>query len=987
MSHGQHFKSLDVLRLEVEVEPTGPFNLILNPDGELGGWGWVTPVANTSLRRLVSGGVSHLSYRSALNVANYFYSEPMPVAAGQYAAARWVLGSNGSAYYRTQLEWLNSSETVIGSGGLTGYLPITLGTQSISGQLAPANTAFVRLRFDLYKDTTGANLTADPLFYLRDVAVAKAATAAALGSSRKNLILNPSFEGAGVPTWEAEGTDAALAATTAQVYVGGQALALTYSRAATWGSFRTSVAVNPGRDYVFQYRSRAATVARPTFVGVQFYDANGEFAGPGIGRTTVANTTTGWTVSSLLVTAPTNAATVRVYGGVTDAAPNEVHYFDAAMVTEGVDVPAYFDGSFAASGSKTYSWSGTAHASTSTLTDSTLGSLVPTEWRNVLGPSHEVQIDREALNLGTLTATILDATLDPSQTSSLRPGRRVRMLAQSGTRWEPLFTGKSTRLDVEYDEKAFPAKPPRISLTAVDNTQPLAAARRPEGVGTIAALPYVLEGAGVPWAVNGSSHQVASATVVSSNENATALDQIAITRDSELGYAWVDRRGVLTAWDQAWVPLTDGSNLVTNSGFETDASGWATATASTSIASSSAQARTGTKSLAISNTSTAALSACGAKTSPEFSVARSHKYNVRAYARASTATRQARIQYAWYGSAGLSQLLSSTNGPLVDVGTTGWTELSLTVESPANAYFMVIYVYFYNVAASETNYVDDVNVWATPTLLDESVYSDFDVSFSSEECINSVNVKYLRHNAALGVTEEIPYGPYEDAASVAEWGRRSAEFTVHGISEGSVATYANSVLARNAKPVLQVNSVTVPVSETSHISTRRALLDLYDLVKVTNAAKSINHDLRITRITHRISPEKWLVDLGFSGAKSVASPQQTPPVQNEDDSGWVTPTFSNGWNQASYSPVRYRRHNGVVFFVGVLFGGALRTTAFTLPVGFRPRQDLRVSGWGGDASGQIAGYVVAVDGRVLPFHNAANGGEYSLDSISFLAEG
>lgn len=191
-----------------------------------------------------------------------------------------------------------------------------------------------------------------------------------------------------------------------------------------------------------------------------------------------------------------------------------------------------------------------------------LSYLVPVSYRNILAPAHDIKVSREELNTGTLTATVLSATLDPSQGELIRPGRRCRLMVADGAgEWGPLFTGKLTKATVTYDYKdpTVPAeKRARIELTAVDSLADLANQKRPEGVALIDELPYVLEGCGVPWNVNGSGNQVPSATVVAYNENASAVDQVAITRDTNLGSAWVDVSGVVQVHDASSLERPEG---------------------------------------------------------------------------------------------------------------------------------------------------------------------------------------------------------------------------------------------------------------------------------------------------------------------------------------------------------------------------------------------------------------------------------------------
>ena len=238
-------------------------------------------------------------------------------------------------------------------------------------------------------------------------------------------------------------------------------------------------------------------------------------------------------------------------------------FYDAVMVEIGQTLHSYVTGTFSSTN---------------------LAYVEPVSYVNILGSSHDLQVTREALNVGTLTAHIVDSSLDPSQSTLIRPGRSVRLTAygsavgMTGPGWVTVFVGTTTHATVEYDlVQPNAAKRAHIELTAVDATQQLANQARAEGVGTIPELPYVLEGAGVPWNVNGSGNQVPTAVVVANNDSASALDQVGVTRDSVLGYAWVDRRGVLQAWDRSKISTTLAGAVLNESvykdvvvGYDTD---------------------------------------------------------------------------------------------------------------------------------------------------------------------------------------------------------------------------------------------------------------------------------------------------------------------------------------------------------------------------------------------------------------------------------
>lgn len=176
---------------------------------------------------------------------------------------------------------------------------------------------------------------------------------------------------------------------------------------------------------------------------------------------------------------------------------------------------------------------------------------------NVLGTTHDLTITRERLNVGTLSANIVDADLDPASSTTIRPGRLVRVTAWDGVYWQPVFTGQITGASVEYAlTEPRAERRARIDLTAVDNAQALANTTSTEGVLRVDQLSYVLEGVSpaVPWNLNGSGAQIAVVDVVETSDSTSALDQVTLTRDTNLGYAWVDRAGVVQAWDRDLMP-------------------------------------------------------------------------------------------------------------------------------------------------------------------------------------------------------------------------------------------------------------------------------------------------------------------------------------------------------------------------------------------------------------------------------------------------
>lgn len=369
------------------------------------------------------------------------------------------------------------------------------------------------------------------------------------------------------------------------------------------------------------------------------------------------------------------------------------------------------------------------HAASSTLADLTDGFVTFDDgWTSILSASAELTIDRAELDLGTMTATIVSPELDPAVTEVIRKGNGVRCWVSGFGNDESLFEGTIQNAKVTYDLlHPDENKRTRIALTCVDVMGALAGVKRPETVGTIGEVTQLLEGAGVPWNVNGERGGVITpAVVVSTNDSASIVDQVAIARDTALGYAWVSRDGILNVWDAAEL---DGDLMA------------------------------------------------------------------------------ARV-------------------------------------------------------------------------LDESAYApDVLIDFDTERLINYVTVKLQRTNPESGEAEELTFGPYTDEASRKQWGTAAKEFTVAGLDETTIPSYAAAILAANSTPTRRLIAATVPIRNADDFD-EWALIDLYDLVHATNDRAGVDAGLRVTSVTHRISCNSdgvaWAIDLGFLPEGAVASPQSVP---------------------------------------------------------------------------------------------------------------
>lgn len=507
-----------------------------------------------------------------------------------------------------------------------------------------------------------------------------------------------------------------------------------------------------------------------------------------------------------------------------------------------------------------------------------------TAWTDILGPAHELQVVRESLSVGTLSATILDATLDPSEADTLRPGKKIRLMAfESETdQYSPLYTGKIDNAEVAYLFQPDGSMKTRIYLTAADGAADLANVSRSEGVATLDDLPYVLEGAGVPWNVNGSGNQVSAPTVVALNENASAIDQVAVTRDSVLGSAWVDRYNVLQAWDVAPAGHLD----VQSASLDTTLTPW-TALTNCSLTRDTVKYRSSPGSLRMIASAAGTMDAQSATGTAGIEVHEGKPYTARAWSSAGSTARSALLRMRWYDSAGA--LISTTSGSGTTNTSSDWTEHVVSDTAPAGAAYLTLSPQVVSAASGESHYWDDFAVEGPVVVMDESAYSDLEVGFNTQDCINTVTVRFLRYNSDTGQTDEIMYGPFTDDASIAQWGPRSAEFTIQDTTEDSVAieAYADSILAANATPEVRVRSMRVPITSEDDLTTKKALADLYNLA-VVKFNSSIDELSRIVGIEHNITPEGWLMHLTYFAEDSVATPQRTPAPQGALPDGVTT---------------------------------------------------------------------------------------------------
>lgn len=188
-------------------------------------------------------------------------------------------------------------------------------------------------------------------------------------------------------------------------------------------------------------------------------------------------------------------------------------------------------------------------------------------WLNMFNSTTTVEIHRGELDPGVLTARIADSTLDPNTNISVRPDAKVRYMVLRGDgTWQPLFTGELRDINVEYPYQGKAI----VNIQAIDNIRTLNNETVNFGVPTLGALVNVMSGSDVPSVISASD---ATTNTKVNGEVTSRLDQIILTRDTQKGFAFVDKANTLqirgrtqqtalankvSFWDKAgWVDVND----------------------------------------------------------------------------------------------------------------------------------------------------------------------------------------------------------------------------------------------------------------------------------------------------------------------------------------------------------------------------------------------------------------------------------------------
>lgn len=556
------FNHMTDVRVEVQVPTAGLQNLVKNPDGAQGGFGWETPSAGTALE----GNAGVLDFYVSVGGGGpvNVRTELMPITAGRYAVARLNhVGISAGNSFRWRFEWYNASRVYISSSAQSGAIT-TAGIKFLPAVVAPAGTAYFKLRIDLYAGTGTTVPTSNPgvdsFVQFNEAMAATSATSTGFGSTRVNLFTDP--QGTSATSWTPlPGFERVnIAVDTSIKRTGTSSIRL---RNDFYGTSNLSVYVQSGGMPVTAGLYYTASVyarnenERLVSVAQQFY-VDGAWQAATYTGTPVQTLNNLYMRPSVTVRAPEGATQVRMVFAVRGINYLEVTHLDNALVEQTNLVDTYFDGGSTNSSNLTHAWSGTADASTSTRTVASGGFdyQPPYAWLPITGSITNLEIDRAEMAPGLLSVELRNESLDPAGAYDpiLKMGKYVRVLVRHddhGTEvWMPKFTGKITNAGTRYI-KPKNGKPSYglISINAADALSDLSQQTEPRSVATVAGLPYIMEGKGVPWNCDGvTSHILNVPAIPVLNENLSVADQILLTRDSVQGHAFVDGAGVMQVW-------------------------------------------------------------------------------------------------------------------------------------------------------------------------------------------------------------------------------------------------------------------------------------------------------------------------------------------------------------------------------------------------------------------------------------------------------
>ena len=204
---------------------------------------------------------------------------------------------------------------------------------------------------------------------------------------RTNLVTNPSFETGNTGYTASSGaTMFALSNQTTGGLFGSRCARVTVTESILYSAVygpRFTATLTGGKTYVVSFHHKASL---PDYV--YFWTPSVVVGGNALGGTAYYETNGAWSRTGWKFTVPgtgAQTASITFYAGFSEGTPlGATADFDGVVLEEATSMGTYFDGATADTAGFDYAWTGTAHASTSTLT-TTGGRLILTDYEAAQG--------------------------------------------------------------------------------------------------------------------------------------------------------------------------------------------------------------------------------------------------------------------------------------------------------------------------------------------------------------------------------------------------------------------------------------------------------------------------------------------------------------------------------------------------------------------------------------------------------------------------
>jgi len=467
----------------------------------------------------------------------------------------------------------------------------------------------------------------------------------------------------------------------------------------------------------------------------------------------------------------------------------------------------------------------------------------------------------------TIVLNNFDRSFDPTNSSSyfynyVKPKKRIIVDSPSGTIFSGLIDDWSFNFDISGEST--------VTINATEKhtlfvNQYLPAQTFPSELSG-ERIWRILHASTVQWpfgwgdTVIDYGTQLLDADTISDNTNvADYLKKIQVSEQGSLfiegtdSLKFEDNSKTLTSSNSSvlfsddlstYVYNKENTNLIANSNFETDASGWTNGSNAT-ISRSTLRAYPGSASLQV--TSTTGPADYWANTTAFSPVVAGKTYIASGYAQSETYSTKVHIRIDWYNSS--NNLISVSESDDFSVNSTSWTRAFISAVAPAGAVNAIVVLRNFSYASgSEKMFWDSVYL---NDAYDSWNYDSIEVQYSTDLLYNDIQV-----NSWDGVSSS------EAVVSDSITKYSLYSYSIDGVlysDKQRLDNLANYLVSKYAYPTYRFSSLRVNIWPFSR-SKQGALLEQINLnsfakvrFKPNNIGNSIEQYVRIIGISHEIT--------------------------------------------------------------------------------------------------------------------------------------